>query len=92
MSSEVRQVVVELNEVLFGSEYYEHDYFQYLELVETPIGDYVKYMGCYLWDSENDYREWINDNEQISIRDHLIQEMGKLQEVVQNTLKVLKGE
>ena len=62
-----RKVVELLNDKLFYNEHSEHSYFTYLEYVETPIGDYVKYMGQYLWDSENDLREWIAEDEQESL-------------------------
>lgn len=91
MSENTREIVKDLNDKLFGSDAYEHDYFQYLELVETPIGDYVKYMGCYLWDSENDYRDWIGEEEQEPLKEFLIKEMNKVQRIVASSVATLEG-
>lgn len=61
--SEIRKIVKEINEKLFMSSMSEHDYMSYLELVESPIGDYIKYMGNFIWDSENDCREYLKDED-----------------------------
>ena len=61
------KAVQEINDKLFmdcTEKLVESDYFWYLEYVETPVGDYIKYMGQYIWDSENDYREWIDEDNQ----------------------------
>lgn len=46
--NEARKVVKEINDKLFmdcTEKLVESDYFWYLEYVETPVGDYIKYMG-----------------------------------------------
>lgn len=88
----VRETVRDINDILFEkSKLYEHDYFVYLEFIETPIGDYVKYMGNYLWDSENDSREWIAEDEQEPLEDYLIREMKKVQLVIKNCIAILEA-
>lgn len=72
------EVVRKINNTLFGSDYFEHDYFRYLEFVESPIGDAIKYNGYYLWDSENDYREWVDDDNQEDLEMFLIKELKKI--------------
>lgn len=88
--NDVKQIVKELNDILFMSTLHEHDYFSYLEYVETPTGDYIKYMGNYLWNSENDHREWVAEDDQEPLEDYLIREVGKISKVLQNSYKVLK--
>ena len=85
-----RETVARINEKMFYSELSEHCYFKYLEYVETPSGDYVNYMGNYLWDSENDPREWVNDDEQESLESYLIKEVRKVNKVVQESLRLLE--
>lgn len=87
--SEVQEVVYDINNKLLMEAESEADYFSYLEFVSTPIGDYIKYMGCCIWDSENDPREWIDEYNRESLEAYLIQEMDKVFEVVKGQLKVL---
>lgn len=90
--NEARKVVKEINDKLFmdsTEKLIEHDYFTYLEYVETPIGDYIKYLGQYIWDSENDYREWLDEDNQEPLEKYLIREMDKIFEVVKAQMKVL---
>lgn len=87
--SGIRKIVDGLNHKLFTeSKLNEQDYFQFLEFVETPTGDYIKYMGNYLWDSENDYREWISDDEQESVESYLYREMLKISTIIKDALKI----
>lgn len=87
--SDVMQVVYDINNKLMMECDSDVDYFNYLELVCTPIGDYIKYMGQCIWDSENDYREWIDEDNQEPLETYLIREMDKVFEVVKRQLKVL---
>lgn len=90
--NEVRKVVKEINDKLFmdsTEKLVESDYFWYLEYVETPVGDYIKYMGQYIWDSENDYREWIDEDNQKPLENYLVREMGKMFKVFKGQLKAL---
>ncbi len=87
--SEVQEVVYDINNKLLMEAESEADYFGYLEFVSTPVGDYIKYMGQCIWDSENDYREWIDDYNRGPLEAYLIQEMDKVFEVVKGQLKVL---
>lgn len=92
MMENVRQTVTDINNTLFEkSKLYEHDYFVYLEFVETPIGDYVKYMGNYLWDSENDYRQYDLDGNLPPLKDFLVAEIKKVQSVVKNCVAILEA-
>jgi hypothetical protein len=85
-----KDVVAKLNDKLFYSELSEHCYFSYLEYVETPIGDYIKYMGNYLWDSENDPRDWINDDEQEPLDIYLIKETKRIHKIIQSSISVME--
>ena len=77
-----------LNNTLFGEcKLYDEDYFQYLEYVETPTGDYIKYMGNYLWDSENSPHFEEDDSETLEY--FLYKEIIKIQSVVLETSKVI---
>lgn len=86
--SDVQKVVNEINEKLFNGPVSEADYFRYLEYTTTPIGDFVKYMGHFIWDSENDCREWIDD-EQEPLEGYLIKQMIEINKVVVSSLRVL---
>ena len=46
-------------------------------------------MGQYIWDSENDYRDWVDEDNQESLEDYLIREMSKMFKVFKGQLKVL---
>lgn len=63
MQDEVRRIVNEMNDTIFMSSDEVQDYISYLELTEPPIGDYIKFSGHYIWDSENDFRDYIVDGE-----------------------------
>jgi len=89
--NEAQKVVKHINNKLFDEcsiKEVDSHYFSYLEYTETPIGDYVKWMGQYLWDSENDNREWIND-EQEDLELFLVREMVKVEESILAQLKVV---
>ncbi len=92
--SEARKAVKEINDKLFmdcTQQLVEADYFWYLEYVETPVGDYIKYMGQYIWDSENDYREWVDEYNQEPLETYLVREMNKMFKVFKGQMKVLGG-
>lgn len=92
----VDKVVKEINDALFYSSKSEHDYMQYLEYFQTPIGDCIKYMGCYLWDSENDYRDYILDSEGEETEDkeclkgYLIKQMKQVSTVLFNSIMAVE--
>ena len=90
--SNVKQIVKELNDKLFMSTLHDQDYFWYLEYTETPIGDFIKYYGQTLWDSENDYRAEVegSDDGREDIKTYLIKEIGKLANILQKSHKTLK--
>lgn len=92
MKDEVVKVVEEMNEAIFAAEIVPEDYVRYLELIRTPIGDYIKYMGCYIWDSENDYREWINDDEQEPLKAYLLSQMSLIKRAVYKTMIAVEGD
>ena len=73
-----RDVVKEMNDNLLFSNACEDDNFQYLEYVETPMGDYVKWYGVILWDSENDYRDVVDGGDKEDLKGFLLREMGNL--------------
>lgn len=88
----IREVVQHLNDKLFSEcTLFESDYFQYLEYIETPIGDYIKYMGNYLWDSENDCRQYDSMGNLQSLKNFLVQEIKKVQSVVKNCVATLEA-
>jgi len=86
--SDVRKVVDDINEKLFNESVSDMDYFRFLELTCTPSGDFIKYMGDFIWDSENDYREWVDD-EQEPLEGYLIKQMIEINKVIVNSLRVL---
>lgn len=92
----VVEIVKEMNEALFHSECAEHDYMHYLELVQTPIGDYVKYMGCYIWDSENDYRDYILDengdpiDEQEPLKEYIFNQMSLIKRTIYKSMLAIE--
>jgi len=61
MSENIKQAVDKLNDAIFMASEGHDEYVNYLEYVATPIGDYIKFMGHYLWSSENDMREYTED-------------------------------
>jgi hypothetical protein len=63
MSDDIKKVVDAMNDAIFMSDHSDHEFTDYFQYSETPIGSYVKFMGFYVWDSENDYREWLVDPE-----------------------------
>lgn len=87
--SDTKTVVKLLNDALFESNSAEHDYFWFLEYVETPIGDYIKYYGQVIWDSENDYREWIAEDKQEDLKTYLVKEVGKVSKILSGQHKCL---
>lgn len=87
--SDVQKVVNEINDKLFMNAASDSDYFRYLEYTSTPIGDFVKYMGHFIWDSENDYREWIDKDNQEPLEGHLVKQMIEINKVVVGSLRVL---
>ena len=86
--SEEQKIVNDINEKLFMEADSEADYFRYLEYTTTPIGAYIQYMGHFIWDSENDYREWIDD-EQEPLEGYIIKQMIEINKVIVNSLRVL---
>ena len=86
--SDVQKIVNDINEKLFNEPISDMDYFRFLELTCTPSGDFIKYMGHFIWDSENDYREWIDD-EQEPLEGYLIKQMIEINKVIVNSLCVL---
>lgn len=90
--NDVKQIVKELNDKLFLSTLQEQDYFWYLEYTETPIGDCVKYYGQIIWDSENDYRDWVEDtdDQREDMKGYLVKEIGKISNILQKSHKILK--
>ena len=89
--SYTKAVVNLLNDTLFDSKSAEHDYFWFLEYVETPIGDYIKYYGQVIWDSENDYREWSeeSEDEREDLKTYLVKEVGKVAKILSDQHKCL---
>lgn len=86
MKDEVTKVVEEMNEAIFAADIAPEDYIRYLEYIKSPIGEYIKYMGCFIWDSENDYREWINDDEQEPLKAYLLSQMSLIKRAVYKSM------
>ena len=92
MSYPNAETIKELNEKLFMCDFYENDYFSYLKFIESPIGDYIEYMGLCIWDSENDPRDWIDEDTQESIESFLVKEIQKISKIARYTAKALEGD
>lgn len=97
MEEDVSKIVKELNEAIFHSSVSEHNYITYLEHIQTPIGDYVKYAGHYLWDSENDYRCYKVDpttgeelDELEDLKERLLSEIIVIEHVLRESLKAMR--
>lgn len=92
MSTEdIAEVVKEINEHIFEiSE--DVDYALWLEHIVLPVGEYVKYAGQYIFDSENDYREYIDYDEGIrqDLKEYLLEEIQKINTFIRKTLVVAK--
>lgn len=87
-----REIVNQLNDLLFTEspeKVHDSGYFNYLELIETPIGNYIKFGGHYIWDSENDYREYIAEDEQEPLKGFLIKELLKVKDVIASQVDIL---
>lgn len=90
--NEAKDAVDRLNGKLLYSVIGEHEYHYhwYLEYVSTPVGDYVKYLGHVIWDSENDCREYVGDDEQEPHEEYFVRQVEKIVEVTMNSLKIMK--
>lgn len=92
MSSEnIAEVVKEINEHIFEiSE--DVDYVLWLEHVVLPVGEYVKYAGQYIFDSENDYREYIDYDEGIrqDLKEYLLEQIQHINGFISKTLAAAK--
>lgn len=88
---DTQDIIKILNYKLFESDYYEHDYFSYLKYVESPIGDYIEYMGHCIWDSENDYRDRIDDETQEPLDTYLIKQIKLISDIAKRSAKVLEN-
>lgn len=87
----IAEVVKEINEHIFEiSE--DVDYVLWLEHVILPVGEYVKYAGQYIFDSENDYREYVDYDESIrqDLKEYLLEQIQHVNEFVSKTLAVAK--
>ncbi len=89
--SEVKKVVDALNKTLMESDelLLDDEYFSFLEHTETPMGAFIKYMGKCIWDSENDAREWIDDDTQEDMESYLIRQMIGIQKIINKSVDVL---
>ena len=84
----VQEAVDNINEKLFEDPISDSLYFRYLELTRTPSGDFIKYMGLFIWDSENDYREWADDAQE-PLEQYLVKQIIEVNKVVVETLRVV---
>ena len=84
----VQEAVDDINEKLFGDPISDSLYFRYLELTCTPSGDFIKYMGLFIWDSENDCREWVDDVQE-PLEEYLIKQIVEVNKIVVGTLRVI---
>lgn len=87
----IAEVVKEINEHIFEiSE--DAEYVLWLEHVILPVGEYVKYAGQYIFDSENDYREYVDYKEGIrqDLKEFLLEQIQHVNEFVSKTLAVAK--
>lgn len=85
-----KEVVDFINNKLFESQFSERDYFSYLEFITTPIGDYIRYMGHCIWDSENEVRGWVNDDHYEDMEHFLLGEMNKIHYTIGCTIADLE--
>ena len=92
MSSEdIAEVVKEINEHIFEiSE--DVEYVLWLDHVVLPVGEYVKYAGQYIFDSENDYREYVDYDEGIrqDLKEYLLEQIEQINNFIRKTLTVPK--
>jgi hypothetical protein len=88
--SEALKAVRNINDYLFVAS--EHlDYQPFLKHVESPVGDYIEFMDCIIWDSENDGRSWdisIDDYEPLG--PYLVKEIATILESLENTVNTVK--
>lgn len=90
MSKEIAKVVQELNEHIFEiSENFE--YTLWFEHISLPVGDYVKYAGQYIFDSENDYRPYTEDEDgeevQQDLKEYLLEQVSLIKSSIYKTMK-----
>lgn len=88
MKEEIAKVIEELNEYVFDlSE--GRDYVLWFEHVCLPIGDYVKYAGQYIFDSENDYRPYVDEELDIrqDLKEYLLEQISLISEFILQTIK-----
>lgn len=84
--SEVKKVVDELNEAVFTA-LEDRPYCLWFELVELPVGEYIKFAGQYLWDSENDDRPWIDDDNRQDLKEYLLEQCSLIKHSIYLIMK-----
>jgi hypothetical protein len=88
----VKEMVDALNNKLFHHIVSDAMNFQYLEFIETPSGDHIKYMGVWIWYSEEWY--WSNDIEDevsavVSVQQEVISQMRCIRDVVADSVEAI---
>lgn len=84
----VRELVDKMNVKLANDSVSDRMQFQYLEYIDTPVGDYIKYMGQIIWYSED--FPWPEEGEMFAVELHIQNEISILISVMKDTLKVIQ--
>ena len=97
MSDDIKKVVDAMNDAIFMSDHNDHEFTDYFQYSETPIGNYVKFMGFCVWDSENDYREYIvnyetfeETEEREGLSTYLFNQMSMIKHRLYQTMRAIE--
>lgn len=60
------------------------------EFSSNGISCGITFWSLYVWDSENDPREWVNDNNKEDLRNFVIRESEQMLKMLKKKMKVLK--
>ena len=91
MYHSVKEMVDALNNKLCNHSVSDAMQFQYLEFIETPIGDYIKYMGQCIWYSEDWpwYKDEVWDNV-ADVQQEIISQMSCIRDVVSASVEAVE--
>lgn len=80
----VKEMVDALNNKLCNHNVSDAMNFRYLEFIETPSGDYIKYMGVWIWSSEDSVSGDVND-----VQQEVISQMRCIRDVVADSVEAI---
>ena len=89
--TEVLKVVQDLNNFILGTEVEYYTELTPPEYEVTTDGTYciVKYLGCIIFCSDNDYREWVEDEEDSDyedLKEFLLKQSKEIIKLSNNTI------